>query len=1267
MPMEVSESPSKSPAKSPAAGQSTEPKAAPPPFGSSASFSSTPLNNDTSQNPESKPSQPFGSSFFRPKHSTVEQQPRTPTSSLLHPSIYTRQKSEEQPSQPSGSVLESLSQPTKPEKDASENSNAPSSTQTFNTLTASNPAENNKSQEVKSATPFTFGMSSGAPQNDFLKTSPEKKAQETAPSNPFKALQSKDKVNTPSQPQEQKSIPPSLQPSQSTGSTLLNSFQPSRASGSQQTEPLALSNSTQPLGSGTAETSQTASPSRSNQFSQPSEAEKPVQASNHSSGHASSHFQTHKPSTEGSYKTAESQPMTTPDSAAHTPEEASEPSQQQKSDSFPLKQSAPAPAANPPIEHLETAKTSETLFDRNSKQSGNGSVNNLKQANGLGSGQAGRASEASNLFAQSLGKASVTTTKSDGNMISAYSQTEGRALSAIEPTAAPQTQVGDLSTTTTPPRQAPEPFVVKVKSHGASNVPPELDNDGFADFDKSYRLRSLNARFKKQIAELDPNNHDFEPIVRFYATQRAAIGHPIGGLYHRVKAGEKRKTEEPDRVEAAPNPTKRTKLDTAAASFGQNADRPVFNYSAITGESLAPQLVAGSPHKEAYQPAFNINSTSSASKTAQPAPATSNTSSVFKSMLSGPEQPSSGMQEDFPVSAPPTKSDFAMSVLKPTEQQTQPSATSTFHAMNSNTSMFLGGSPSKGNTASSPVANGAQNIPQLFQPKPTADSALEPPKFASAGGTDFMAAFAAQAKKNAAKMEAENRAKRKAEEFDSDEDDEAEYERRVAEDERAKRAKIEALSKAGCGFKPVLSSASSATSPAAEQEGESTRDASGEESTRSPADQVSVSEQGQNDEESDEDREDEETDEDDDIQTAMAKSHAKSKDHLGRSTDPKSLFNRITKPAAPSEDRGSKTEGSSPPSQANNSSVLSAPPGTGLFGSRPSTPNLDPAKSFGGSILGNLGSSAPTADNTWKPGSAIKFGLPTSTPAVNITPATPLSRTNGNTTQNSLSTFSATAPSASKLGADKNNHTLKASTSVFGAPASASQSTAASIVGSPKPFSSLFGDASKKTTANQSSAAQVGFSFGGPNKLGSPPLLAPSNVSSAITSRTTSPGLTDNDSAAESGTDDQANDPQSDYMASRPGEENEDVLFEVRSKALEYLSEKDLRAMGSKEDPGWKTRGLGPLRVLKNSETGQTRIVMRSEPGANVIINSPLIQDNKYDVNPSGKEGASLKTGIYMDGKLKNWVFKIKTITIANELVDCLKANEPQGKDAGET
>ncbi len=752
-------------------------------------------------------------------------------------------------------------------------------------------------------------------------------------------------------------------------------------------------------------------------------------------------------------------------------------------------------------------------------------------------------------------------------------------------------------------------------------------------------------------------------------------------MYHRVKAGEKRKTEEADRDAVAPNPAKRTKLDDTAATPNQQVYRPVLGFSAITSVSTTPQPAAETSHlMEGDLPVSKSYSTSNGSMTAHQVATLSNTSNVFKNMLS------SSNQHSFVASSP--TSPPSMLASKPAEQQTQFFGSSSFTPLKETTSTFQNDFQSNGNGTNSGSSSSPPKTSQLFQPKAAAGSSLEPPKFAIADGSDFMSAFSAQAKRNAAKMEAENKAKRKAEEFDSDEDDEAEYDRRVAEEDRAKRAKIESIAKAASGFTPMLSAASSTNgaSPTAKQtEGSINDEANGRDDSHS--DETSDSEASHDHGAGDDDIEDYEgehhdtkdnqdnqedhekrdgTDEDDDIQTAMTKSHAKAKNPFSPSSDPKSLFSRITRPEPPSEDKASKTDGASPCAQANNGSMFSAPPGTGLFGSRPTTPNLDSPKPFGSGLFSNPVSTTATADNTWKPGSAIKFGAITSAPAVNITPATPLAKANGKSMQSPFTTFSAeeAASSASKTSVDNNNSHPKSATSVFGAPSFSTQSDLGSAAESPKPFSNLFGDASKKTTVNQSSAANVGFTFGGPNKLGSSPFLAPSNASSAMTSRATSPGLTDNDSAAESGPDDQAKDPQSDLMTSRPGEEDEDVLFQVRTKALEPMTEKELTAIGSKDEAGWKTRGLGPLRVLKHSETGRVRIVMRAEPGANVVINSQLIHDNKYDLNPSGKDGASLKMGVLMEGKFKSWVFKIKAMKTAHELVDCLKENEPLTRNA---
>ncbi|KAF7513839.1 hypothetical protein GJ744_006453 [Endocarpon pusillum] len=1273
--MDSSESPFKSPRKQTMADQPAEAKPAPPVFGGSNPFSFTPANNGSGKETNSKPSINLGNSIFRPKNTAAQQPPQTSASISSQSSKSAEQTSPDKTTQPSAPIFNFFPKSIESEKEATENQIASASTHTFNPFAPPRSGDTEKPQETKAEAPFSFGAFSESSQKQNHEQPSEQKAQGAAPFNPFQSSQSSNSESVPSQPQERTSSPAPIQSSQPNGSTSLNPFQPPNDDSHQTQSPDSL-NVKQPSKLASAETSQNASQSSVFQTAKPSEAGNPADGSSQSSGRL---FRTLQPGAEGFSKAAPPPLKSALKKPSYTQSKVIVTPQLAEANASPPKEDISASASTSLFEPPQLAKSPETKGNANNiRPSISASANAPEHPDEANAKGARRASETSNLFAQSLRQASKSASQDAGILTPPASQAERSSASPTKPAAAPQKVDNQFPTAAaSPSTSTSEPIVVKIKSHGASAVPQELSNDEFVDFDKSYRLRSLNSQFKKRIAELDPEKHDFEPIIRFYATQRDAIGHPIGGLYHRVKAGEKRKTEQADRDEVVTNPAKRTKIDNTAVTFDQEAYRPVLGFSAITSVSTAPQpATEASPEMEIERSVFKPNSISNGSITAHQAATSSNTSNVFKSMLSFSNQGSSGN------CSPPRAS--SVSTSKPAEQPTQLFGSSSFTPLNKTTSALQNDIQINSNGTNFGSNSSPQKTSQLFQPEAAAGSMLEPPKFANAGGTDFMSAFSAQAKKNAAKMEAENKAKRKAEDFDSDEDDEAEYERKVAEEDRAKRARIESIAKAASGFTPVLSAASSTNGagPVAEQAEESIRHDEANESDQSEVDEGAGSEashdygagenleEDENEEDDIEDSQedhgdDDETDEDDDIQTAMTKSHAKAKNPFSPSSDPKSLFNRITKPAAPSEDK--ETDGASTPVQANNSSTFSAPPGTGLFGSRPTTPSLDSPKPFGSSIFSNsVSSNTPTADNTWKPGSAIKFGAPTSAPAVNITPATPLAKTNGYSTQRPLSTFSAegSASTASKAGADnKNNSSPKITTSVFGAPSFPAQS-AGSAAGSPKPFSNLFGDASKKTTVNQSSAANVGFTFGGPSKLGPSPFLAPSNASSAITSRATSPGLTDNDSAAESGPDEQAKDPQSDLMTLRPGEENEDVLFEVRTKALEPMTEKELTAIGSKDEAGWKTRGLGPLRVLKHSGTGRARIVMRAEPGANVVINSQLIHDNKYDLNPSGKESASLKMGVFMDGKYKSWVFKIKTMKIAHELVDCLKENEPAARDA---
>lgn len=1198
--MEISaELQSRSPEKSAAPEQPAENKPAPPTFGSSSTFSFKPMNNEASG--DQKTLSGLGTSWMRPKKSPNEQPSSTPASTA---------ESNIPPAQstPSlGPVSNPFGKPQESGKKNDESTDAPPSTP-FNPFSVLNPAEKEGAQENKPVSPFIFGAQ--ASQKEGQEKTSEQKSQDKAPFNPFSSLQTGTLGNAANQSQEQNSAPPFFQPSKPAesdthqASTPFKFFPPSKSTG--------------------AEKSQDAPGFKPFQSMQSSNAEKSAEKSTTASTPANNFFQPFKPSTTEESSAGKSSQKPTSSTFFPIAGESKKSPQEETTGSSPPK---PNPVSI--LKRSTFGKPSVSPSKSTSTQDFPQSGNAIEQLQASDTGAIKKApSQTSNLFAQTLAKSSPPTTGHQNDALAPQSHDQTRTKSPTKPASPPEKGV-DFMHETASSKTTTEPVGVKVKSHGASNIPLELDNNDFVDYDKSYRLRSLNEMLKKRIAGLDPARHDFEPIIRFYAAEREAIGYPMGGLYHRVKAGDKRKTEEADRVDEAPNPSKRARLGPSVECTNQQLAAPVFGFSAITSVHTTPVPATAAPE----MPNNNFNTSQNLS-TAQP-PATSNTSNVFKSMILA-NQPSFGMQ----ASTSPPKS-----------------------ALNTQTN---------GGNSSFTSINSSQSSFQSFQKPPGPFSNLETPK-ASSVHSNFISNFATQAKKDSINA----KTKRKSEDYDSREEDEGDWEQRVFQADRAKRAKIGSMVHSGSspGFKPSTSSTSSTNgaSPTPEQDGESTRDASNEGSVQSEDRQGSEPDEGgqgdggggdfQRDsletEESDDDDED-------DIQTSMAKSRSKAKNPFDSSSDPTSLFNRITKPDTLTESIEKKTETPSSSSTQSANAIIADPPGSGLFGSRPSTPSQDTPKASGSNLFGNLGSSTPIGDNTWKPGSAIKLGTPTSAPTVNITSATPPAKTNGDTVQTPFSTFSAAAAASSALKlTGENDDTPKAPT-IFGQPSSISQSGPGS-----KPFSALFGDASKKTTVNQSSAAQVGWTFGVPKTGASAsPLLAPSNAtSSAITSRATSPsGLTtDNDSAAESGPDDQQNqDPQSDFMASRPGEENEDVLFEVRTKALEFMSEKELVALGhSKDDAGWKTRGLGPLRVLRNSETNRARIVMRSEPGANVVINSPLIDENKYDITTSssekgGKGQGSLKMGVWKDGKLKNWVFKIKTVEIAEELVEYLKKNEPK-------
>ena len=248
---------------------------------------------------------------------------------------------------------------------------------------------------------------------------------------------------------------------------------------------------------------------------------------------------------------------------------------------------------------------------------------------------------------------------------------------------------------------------------------------------------------------------------------------------------------------------------------------------------------------------------------------------------------------------------------------------------------------------------------------------------------------------------------------------------------------------------------------------------------------------------------------------------------------------------------------------------------------------------------------SPTMDQTWKANSPINFGTNAtssqSPPAVNVTPESP-----------------------SKLPL----------TGLFGV----GNTVQPPFKPGPSPFSNL-----------QPTAPSSGLSFGfGPLGPGASTLAPPSNFSS----RATSPGATTGESATESGAegadDATQKDEQANLISERAGEENEDVLHEVRAKGLRY--DVDIKM--------WVSKGVGPLRILKHRETGKRRILLRADPSGKIAINSGFLKEGKYEHIGCNTVRAMLASE---DGSIGTWHLRTKDNEDGKRLSEVLNENKKYG------
>ena len=251
-----------------------------------------------------------------------------------------------------------------------------------------------------------------------------------------------------------------------------------------------------------------------------------------------------------------------------------------------------------------------------------------------------------------------------------------------------------------------------------------------------------------------------------------------------------------------------------------------------------------------------------------------------------------------------------------------------------------------------------------------------------------------------------------------------------------------------------------------------------------------------------------------------------------------------------------------------------------------------------------IGSDAnPQGDHTWRNNSPIKFGSDTSStsgPTLNVTSASP-----------SKEPF----------------------TGLFGGPNPPAPTDMPS-----KPSSSGFSFQQSTTSGNH-----VGFGFS-QVKPAINALAPPLDNTSRATSPAATTGESANESNAEGADEPEENQNQLDLMSERAGEENEEVLLEIKTKGLQYVP----------ETKAWMSRGVGPLRVLMHRETRKPRIVLRADPSGRVVINSGFVKEGNYE-NIGCK---TIAAPIIADGKLGLWRLRVGNDKDLKKLWETLDENK---------
>ncbi|KAK4222979.1 nucleoporin nup61 [Podospora fimiseda] len=314
----------------------------------------------------------------------------------------------------------------------------------------------------------------------------------------------------------------------------------------------------------------------------------------------------------------------------------------------------------------------------------------------------------------------------------------------------------------------------------------------------------------------------------------------------------------------------------------------------------------------------------------------------------------------------------------------------------------------------------------------------------------------------------------------------------------------------------------------------------------------------------------------------------------------------------------------------------------------------------GGSIFGNIGgaNSFSFTAGGGNPGASFnnpfasgQDGPPTAPTSFNFgapEPAASQSFTFGSNTTGANNTT--TIPTFSFGGASDTNASAGAPSAIFSFGGGASQNpTAAPIFGNS--LAPVGGTSTGTRTIINGHGPDTPFTFGGASSLATTPAASTPEPSANVEAaqRTNADG-------------DEPPQEQISLTEGGRGEEDEDAVYEVRAKALKFLTGKEdddeSSATDKEKKTGWVTKGVGPLRILKHKETGAVRILLRAEPRGHIALNKRLLPEITYKADAKTPKYVSVVTATDNGKGLEKWMLQVKTKELADKLVEALEENK---------